>query len=98
MDYGTNTNSLSLTGGDNIDDINDTLINLATNISSNLSLIDDVSGSLNTLNGEVQDLSSVVDTKVSKSGDTMTGDLLIESSSHLLCGVKQLVVANRLLT
>jgi hypothetical protein len=82
MDYGTNTNSLSLTGGDNIDDINDTLINLATNISSNLSLIDDVSGSLNTLNGEVQDLSSVVDTKVSKSGDTMTGDLLIESSSQ----------------
>jgi hypothetical protein len=142
MDLGSNSNTLSLTGGDNNDAISDTLINLSTITSNNQTLINnntilinDVSGSLNTLNiqvqdlsgsldtlniqvqdlsgvvdeniffmndvsynlntlniqvqdlsgvvqdlsGVVQDLSGVVDTKVSKSGDTMTGDLIVDN-------------------
>ncbi len=75
MDYGNNTSTLSLTGGDNIDDIGDTLLNLETTtsnnqilISNNTNLINDVSGSLNTqvqdVSSQVQDISGVVDENV----------------------------------
>jgi hypothetical protein len=69
MDYGSNNNTLSLTGGDNIDDITDTLLNLAnttsnnqTLINNNTLLINDVSSSLNTLDIQVQDISGSLDT------------------------------------
>tara|TARA_R110000823_G_scaffold221242_1_gene349760 strand:+ start:922 stop:4341 length:3420 start_codon:yes stop_codon:yes gene_type:complete len=71
MDYGSSSSTLSLTGGDNLDDIADTLLNLATTtsnnqilINDNTTLIHDVSGSLNTLDAQVQDISGVVDENI----------------------------------